>query len=93
VFLRPDLVEVIHRLRQEHWGAVDDDEFPGVAGVRTVVAEADLPAVLAAAFGRNLDGTPADDVQAPRAAHSHETRSDPAGKPSQLEPVAEARVD
>ncbi|CAG7643416.1 conserved hypothetical protein [Actinacidiphila bryophytorum] len=71
--LRPDLVEVIHGLRQEHWGAVDDDEFPSVlAGVRTAVAETDLPAVLAAAFGRNLDGTPADDVQALLAAHDHE---------------------
>lgn len=60
--LRPDLVEVVHRLRQEHWGAIDD-EFPRVlAEVRTEVAEADLPVVLAAAFGRNPDGTIADDV-------------------------------
>ncbi|WP_433890491.1 hypothetical protein [Streptomyces sp. CA-111067] len=63
--LRPDLVEVIHRLRREHGGAIDDEEFPRVlAEVRTDVAEVDLPAVLAAAFGRNPDGTVTDDVQA-----------------------------
>lgn len=72
--LRPDLVEAIHRLRQAHWGTVDDDEFPRLlAGVRTDIAEADLPAVLAAAFGRNLDGTPVDDVQALLAVDTHQS--------------------
>ncbi|MFC9816667.1 hypothetical protein ACFVJM_31925 [Streptomyces virginiae] len=56
--LRPDLVEVIHELRQEYQGMIDDDRFPHVlAEVRARVPEADLPAVLDAAFGRNPDGT------------------------------------
>lgn len=59
--LRPELVEVIHRLRQEHMGVIDDDDFPHVlAEVRAALPEADLPAVLAAAFGRKPDGTTAD---------------------------------
>ncbi|MET8297559.1 hypothetical protein ABZW02_26380 [Streptomyces sp. NPDC005180] len=57
--LRPELVEVIHRLRQEYLGAIDDDDFLRVlAEVRAAVPAADLPAVLAAAFGRKPDGTP-----------------------------------
>ncbi|MFI6874578.1 hypothetical protein ACIBL6_14155 [Streptomyces sp. NPDC050400] len=59
--LRPDLVEIIHRLRQEHLGAVDDDAFPLVlAEVRAIVPENDLATVLNAAFGRNPDGTTLD---------------------------------
>jgi hypothetical protein len=61
--LRTELVEVILGLRQEYLGAIDDDEFPHVlAEVRNTVPEADLPAVLAAAFGRNPDGTTTDGV-------------------------------
>ncbi|WP_371476443.1 hypothetical protein [Kitasatospora sp. NBC_00315] len=57
--LRPELVEVIHRLRQEYLGRIDDDDFPRVlAEVRTAVPAADLPAVLASAVGRKPDGTP-----------------------------------
>lgn len=56
--LRPELVEIIQRLRQEHMGAIDDESFPRVlADVRTTVSEEDLPAVLEAAFGRKPDGT------------------------------------
>ncbi|MFJ8025527.1 hypothetical protein [Streptomyces sp. NPDC096311] len=56
--LRPELVEVIHRLRQEYQGAVDDEDFPPVlAQVRAAVPGTDVPAVLAGAFGRNPDGT------------------------------------
>ncbi|RPE36708.1 hypothetical protein [Kitasatospora cineracea] len=63
--LRPELVEVVHRLRQEHLGAVDDAGFPDVlAELRTAVPEADLPVVLAAAFGRDPDGAPMDGMQA-----------------------------
>ncbi|AWZ04450.1 MULTISPECIES: hypothetical protein [unclassified Streptomyces] len=59
--LRPELVQVIHQLRQEHLGIIDDGDFPRVLSeVRGAVPEADLPAVLAAAFGRKLDGTAAD---------------------------------
>ncbi|MFZ4264772.1 hypothetical protein [Streptomyces arboris] len=55
--LRPELVEVIQGLRQEHMGAIDDADFPHVlAQVRAAVPEADLPAVIEAAFGRTLDG-------------------------------------
>ncbi|MFE5210681.1 hypothetical protein [Streptomyces sp. NPDC056600] len=55
--LRPDLVEVVHGLRQEHLGIVSDDDFDDVlAELRGTVAEPDLPAVLAAAFGRTPDG-------------------------------------
>ncbi|MEU0003417.1 hypothetical protein ABZ079_03670 [Streptomyces sp. NPDC006314] len=63
--LRPELVEVIHRLRQEFLGVISDDDFPQVlAEVRPTVPEADLPAVLAAAFGRRPDGTTLEDPQA-----------------------------
>ncbi|MGK5545801.1 hypothetical protein ACSNOH_13870 [Streptomyces sp. URMC 127] len=59
--LRPELVAVIHGLRQEHLGVIDDDAFARVlAEVRAAVPEADLPAVLAAAFGRRPDGTTLD---------------------------------
>lgn len=61
--MRPELVEVIHRLRQEYLGIIDDGDFPRVLSeVRSAVPEADLPAVLAAAIGRKLDGTTADVV-------------------------------
>ncbi|MEU2283675.1 hypothetical protein ABZ614_17380 [Streptomyces sp. NPDC013178] len=64
--LRPDLVEVIHGLRQEYLGVIDDDDFARVlAEVRDAVPEADLPAVLAAAFGRKPDGSAVDHRQAP----------------------------
>ncbi|MFI9051006.1 hypothetical protein [Streptomyces sp. NPDC053427] len=59
--LRPELVEVIHHLRQEHLGVVSDDDFPHVlAQVRAAVPEADLAAVLEAACGRRPDGTTID---------------------------------
>ncbi|MEW1699179.1 hypothetical protein ACIQCR_11220 [Streptomyces sp. NPDC093249] len=64
--LRPDLVTIVHRLRQEHLGVIADEDFRRVlAEVRATVAEADLPAVLEAAFGRKPDGTTADRPQAP----------------------------
>ncbi|MGW4650784.1 hypothetical protein [Kitasatospora sp. NPDC004289] len=51
--LRPELVEVIHRLRQEYLGSIDDEDLPDVlAELRVTIPEADLPAVLEAAFGR-----------------------------------------
>ncbi|MFJ7990393.1 hypothetical protein [Streptomyces sp. NPDC096351] len=54
--LRPELVEIIYQLRQEHMGVIDDDDFPQVlAGLRTTVPEEDLTAVLEAAFGRSSD--------------------------------------
>ncbi|MBD0694084.1 hypothetical protein BG452_02500 [Streptomyces sp. CBMA123] len=57
--MRPELLEVIHRLRQEHLGAIDDADFPDVlAELSAAVPEADLPAVLAAAVGLHPDGTP-----------------------------------
>lgn len=63
--LRPELVEVIHRLRQEYLGVIDDDDFPHVLEeVRADVPEADLPAVLEAAFGRKPDGTTIEHLQA-----------------------------
>ncbi|MEV7001059.1 hypothetical protein AB0N62_25685 [Streptomyces sp. NPDC093982] len=69
MLLRPELVEVIYHLRQEHMGAIDDDSFCHVlAEIRTTVSEADLPAVLEAAFGRNPDGTTMDHLQAPQLA-------------------------
>ncbi|WP_416875014.1 hypothetical protein [Kitasatospora sp. SC0581] len=50
--LRPELVALVHRLRQEHQGVIDDEGFPGVlAEVRAAVPEADVAAVLRAAFG------------------------------------------
>ncbi|MDT0448368.1 hypothetical protein [Streptomyces hesseae] len=56
--LRPELVEVIYRLRQEYLGVIDDDSFSHVlAKARATVPEADLPAVLKAAFGRRPHGT------------------------------------
>ncbi|MFD7320223.1 hypothetical protein ACFV9D_03890 [Streptomyces sp. NPDC059875] len=56
--LRPDLVEVIHGLRQEYLGVIDDERFAAVhAELRSTVPAADLPAVLDAAFGRNADGS------------------------------------
>ncbi|EFL12844.1 hypothetical protein [Streptomyces sp. C] len=59
--LRPELVEVIHRLRQEYLGLIADEDFPHVlAEMRAAIPEADLPAVLDAAFGRNPDGTSVD---------------------------------
>ncbi|MFF9503467.1 hypothetical protein [Streptomyces sp. NPDC014656] len=64
--LRPELVEIIYQLRQEHMGVIDDDHFPQVlAAVRTTVPEEDLPAVLEAAFGRNPDGTTMNHPQRP----------------------------
>ncbi|MFH8776080.1 hypothetical protein [Streptomyces sp. NPDC017958] len=65
--LRPELVEIIYQLRQEHMGVIDDDDFAQVlAEVRATVPEADLPAVLEAAFARNPDGTTMDHPQAPQ---------------------------
>ena len=59
--LRPELVTVIRKLRQEYLGAIDDEDFPRVlAELRTAVPAADLPTVLASAFGRKPDGTPVD---------------------------------
>ncbi|MEV5530937.1 hypothetical protein [Streptomyces prunicolor] len=64
--LRPELVEIIYQLRQEHMGVIDDDDFPQVlADVRTMLPEDDLPTVLEAAFGRNSDGTTMDRPQRP----------------------------
>ncbi|MFJ8888686.1 hypothetical protein ACIRJR_35555 [Streptomyces sp. NPDC102402] len=71
--LRPELVEVVHGLRQEYLGVISDDEFHAVLHqVRAQVPEADLPAVLAAAFGRRPDGTTTDDAEAFMPATSHE---------------------
>ncbi|TQF06097.1 hypothetical protein E6W39_32590 [Kitasatospora acidiphila] len=56
--LRPELVELIHQLRQEYLGVIDDADVPAVlAKVRAAIPEADVPAVLEAAFGRNPAGT------------------------------------
>ncbi|MGW6707610.1 hypothetical protein ACWGDE_22345 [Streptomyces sp. NPDC054956] len=72
--LRPELVEVIYRLRQEYMGLIDDEDFPQVlAEIRAALPEADLPAVLSAAFGLNPDGTTVD--------HSH-VRADGQGDSS-----------
>ncbi len=61
--LRPELVEVVYRLRQEYMGAIEDDDFPRVlAETRAKVPEGDLRVVIATAFGRNLGGGPADDA-------------------------------
>ncbi|MFJ4188993.1 hypothetical protein [Kitasatospora sp. NPDC089509] len=55
--LRPELVTLIHALRQEYCGAVDDAGFPAVlARVRATVPPADVTTVIEAAFRR----TPAD---------------------------------
>ncbi|MFJ7062714.1 hypothetical protein ACK8N7_36530 [Streptomyces griseobrunneus] len=68
--LRPELVEVIYRLRQEYLGFIDDEDFPQVvAEMRDALPEADLPAVLSAAFGRNPDGTTVDHPEAPADDH------------------------
>ncbi|MFF7457159.1 hypothetical protein [Kitasatospora sp. NPDC008115] len=74
--LRPELVKVVHRLRQEHFGAIDDDDFADVlAELRDVVAERDLPVVLAAAFDRHTDGTAMDGMQAFRLIEESAVRS------------------
>ncbi|MBO1414752.1 hypothetical protein [Streptomyces sp. FH025] len=53
--LRPELVEAIHRLRQEYRGCITDDEFPGVlAEVRATVPDSDVASVIEAAFGSTL---------------------------------------
>lgn len=63
--LRPEFVEAIYRLRQEYMGFIDDEDFSQVlAAIRAELPEADLPAVLSAAFGRNPDGTTADHPKA-----------------------------
>ncbi|MFC9488947.1 hypothetical protein ACFTZM_23025 [Streptomyces hydrogenans] len=63
---RPELVEIIRRLRQEHMGVIDEDDFPEVlADVRATVPEEDLPVVLEAAFGRSPDGTTVTHPQTP----------------------------
>ncbi|WP_371637350.1 hypothetical protein OG988_37735 [Streptomyces zaomyceticus] len=65
--LRPELVEIVCQLRQEHMGVIDDDDFPRVlADVRTTVPGEDLSAVLKAVFGRHPDGTTADHLQTPQ---------------------------
>ncbi|MER7823815.1 hypothetical protein ABTX85_14765 [Streptomyces sp. NPDC096097] len=62
--LRPELVAVIHALRQEHLGIIDDEDFTAVlAEVRASVPEADLPVVLAAAFERRPDGSSVREAQ------------------------------
>ncbi|MFF3315278.1 hypothetical protein ACFYV5_07165 [Streptomyces sp. NPDC003035] len=54
--LRPELVEIIRELREEYLGLIDDERFgPVLAELRATVPAEDLPAVLDAAFGRNLD--------------------------------------
>ncbi|MFE3073555.1 hypothetical protein [Streptomyces sp. NPDC059247] len=74
--LRPELVEIIYQLRQEHMGVINDAEFPQVlADVRTMVSEEDLPDVLEAAFGRNPDGTTMDHPQAPQPVDSQRDRT------------------
>ncbi|MFD7966311.1 hypothetical protein ACFV5J_36555 [Streptomyces zaomyceticus] len=65
--LRPELVEIIHRLRQEYMGVIDDDDFPQVlADLRTTVPEEDLPVILEAAFGRHPDSTTTEHPQTPQ---------------------------
>ncbi|CAM5463669.1 hypothetical protein GCM10010329_32230 [Streptomyces spiroverticillatus] len=55
--LRPELVQVIYGLRQEHLGVITDEDFARVLPeVRAAVPEADLAPVLAAAFGRTPNG-------------------------------------
>lgn len=73
--LRPELVEIIYQLRQEHWGGINDDDFPHVmAEVRASVPEEDLSAVLAAAVGRKPDGTTVDHQQAAPPTDGHGAR-------------------
>ncbi|MER7141570.1 hypothetical protein AB0L83_28300 [Streptomyces sp. NPDC052071] len=63
--LRPELVEVVRGLRQEHLGVISDEEFPAVLEhVRAGVPEEDLQAVLLASFRRRPDGTTTDDLEA-----------------------------
>lgn len=65
--LRPELVEIIYPLRQEHVGVIDDDYFPQVlTDVRTTVPAKDLPSVPEAAFGRNPDGATMDHPHTPQ---------------------------
>ncbi|MFB7452894.1 hypothetical protein [Streptomyces sp. NPDC056194] len=55
--LRPDLVEVIHGLRQEHLGVIGDEDLaPVLAELRATVPAADLADVMLHAFGRGPDG-------------------------------------
>ncbi|MFF5974616.1 hypothetical protein ACFY7C_24150 [Streptomyces sp. NPDC012769] len=55
--LRPDLVELIHALRQEDLGVIDDDDLPPVlARLRATLPEADLAVVMRHAYGRGPDG-------------------------------------
>ncbi|MER5208064.1 hypothetical protein [Streptomyces sp. NPDC002825] len=55
--LRPEIVDVIHGLRQEHMGVIADEDLPPVlAGLRVTVPEADLADVMLHAFGRGPDG-------------------------------------
>ncbi|MFC9590031.1 hypothetical protein ACFTUC_09680 [Streptomyces sp. NPDC056944] len=73
---RPELVEIIYQLRQEHMGVIDDGDFPQVlADVRTAVPEEDLPAVLEAAFGRNPDGTTMDHSPTPQPMDGQEAKA------------------
>lgn len=66
--LRPELVEVVNGLRLEHFGIIGDEDFPEVlAAVRAAVPEADLPAVIEAAFQRRPDGTSVHEAAAPGA--------------------------
>ncbi|CAM5263885.1 putative protein OS=Streptomyces aurantiogriseus OX=66870 GN=GCM10010251_81800 PE=4 SV=1 [Streptomyces aurantiogriseus] len=74
--LRPELVEVIHQLRQEYLGAIDDDDFAHVlVEIRAAVPEADLLTVLAAAFGRKPDGTAVEHPEALRPADDQGDRA------------------
>ncbi|BAU86300.1 hypothetical protein SLA_5422 [Streptomyces laurentii] len=55
--LRPEIVEVIRALREEHLGVLADEEAaPVLAGLRGTVPEADLADVMHHAFGRGPDG-------------------------------------
>ncbi|MFE4361927.1 hypothetical protein [Kitasatospora sp. NPDC056800] len=57
--LRPELVALVHRLRQEHRGVIDEAGFPGVlAEVRAAVPEADVATVLRAVFGAEGERLP-----------------------------------
>lgn len=74
--LRPEIVEVVHGLRQEYLGAISDEEFREVLEeLRATVPAADLPSVLAASFGRRLDGSTTDDVLSLMPADEQETAS------------------
>ncbi|MFJ8623405.1 hypothetical protein ACIRD3_11230 [Kitasatospora sp. NPDC093550] len=67
--LRPDPVEAVHRLRRDHPGAVGAvGDADVLARLRETVAAADLPVVLAAAFGRGHDGAGLDGGRALRIA-------------------------